>query len=122
MAEHKVPQELDGERLDKAIVALAPGTSRARVKKAIENGEVRVNGRIVPTKGGVVKANDVITVDDAGLQAGEAPCVPDPDAPLDVRFESPKLLVVEKPAGQPTAPLRADERGTLANALVGKHP
>ena len=26
-------------------------------KKAIENGEVRVNGRIVPTKGGVVKAD-----------------------------------------------------------------
>lgn len=120
--EHKVPQELDGERLDKALVTLVEGASRARVKKAIENGEVRVNGRIVPTKGGVVKANDVVTLDDAGLRSGEAPCIPSPDAPLSVAWSSDRVLVVDKPAGQPTAPLRPDETGTLANALVGHHP
>jgi 23S rRNA pseudouridine1911/1915/1917 synthase len=120
--EHKVPQDLDGERLDKAIVALVEGASRARVKKAIENGEVRVNGRIVPTKGGVVKANDVLTLDDASVRSGDAPCVPQPDAPLSVLHTSKLVLVVDKPAGQPTAPLRADETGTLANALVGHHP
>lgn len=120
--EHKVPQELDGERLDKALVALVEGASRARVKKAIENGEVRVNGRIVPTKGGVVKADDVITLEDTSLKSGDTPCVPEPDAPLAVVFTSERALVVDKPAGQPTAPLRPDETGTLANALVGHHP
>lgn len=120
--EHTVPQELDGERLDKALVSLVEGASRARVKKAIENGEVRVNGRIVPTKGGVVKANDVITLEDGSVRSGDTPCVPEPNAPLSVVFSSENVLVVDKPAGQPTAPLRADETGTLANALVGHHP
>jgi 23S rRNA pseudouridine1911/1915/1917 synthase len=120
--EHKVPQELDGERLDKALVSLVEGASRARVKKAIESGEVRVNGRIVPTKGGVVKADDVITLEDTAIRSGDTPCVPEPDAPLSVAYSSERILVVDKPAGQPTAPLRPDETGTLANALVGRHP
>lgn len=119
--ERTVPPELDGTRVDKAIVALAPGASRARVKKAIESGEIRVNGKTVP-KGGIVKSGDVVVLDDALVRAGESPCVPEPDVPLVVRHESPKVLVVEKPAGQPTAPLRAGEKGTLANALVGRHP
>ena len=116
-----VPESMNGERLDKAVVALAPGASRARVKKAIEGGGVRVNGRTM-AKGGVVHTGDVVAFDDGAVRAGEAPCVPDPSAPLVVRFESPKVLVVDKPAGQPTAPLRPDERGTLANALLGRFP
>lgn len=120
--EQKVPEDLDGARLDKALVTLIEGASRARVKKAIETGEVRVNGRIVPTKGGTVKAGDVITVDDAVVRSGDAPCVPEPDAPLRELHASAKVLVVDKPAGQPTAPLRPDEKGTLANAIVGHHP
>jgi 23S rRNA pseudouridine1911/1915/1917 synthase len=117
-----VVDDLDGARLDKALVSLVEGASRARVKKAIESGEVRVNERIVPTKGAVVKSGDVITLDDEHVRSGDAPCVPERDAPLVLRHTSPKVLVADKPAGQPTAPLRADETGTLANALVGHHP
>lgn len=120
--EHTVSQDLDGARLDKAIVTLIGGASRARVKKAIETGEVRVNGRVVPTKGGVVKAGDVVALDDDVVRSGDAPCVPEPNAPLRVLFESAKVLVVDKPAGQPTAPLRPGETGTLANAIVGRYP
>jgi len=39
-----------------------------------------------------------------------------------VLHTTPKVLVVDKPAGQATAPLRAGETGTLANAVVGHHP
>src|SRR4051812_8337230 len=119
--EKTVPDEMNGERLDKAVVALVEGASRARVKKAIEAGGVKVNGRAMP-KGGVVKAGDVVSLDDETVRAGDLPCVPEPDAPLAVRHESEKVIIVDKPAGQPTAPLRVDERGTLANVLVGKYP
>src|SRR5690349_3642126 len=118
--ERTVPENLEGAHLDKAIVALVEGASRARVKRAIEEGSVRVNGRVVP-KGGVVKTGDVIALDDELVKGGEAPCVPEPDAVLTVRFENADVLIVDKPAGQPTAPLRPDEKGTLANALVGKY-
>jgi 23S rRNA pseudouridine1911/1915/1917 synthase len=115
-----VPDSLAGARLDKAIVVLVEGASRARVKRAIESGEVRLNGRSV-AKGGVVSAGDVIDLDD-DVSSAEGACVAEPDAPLEVRHQSPKVLVVEKVAGRPTAPLRGGETGTLANALLGHHP
>lgn len=118
--ERTVTEELTGARLDKAIVALVEGASRARAKRAIENGEVRVNGRVLP-KGGVVRAGDILELDD-GIVRSEEGCVPEPDAPLSVVHESPSVLIVDKPAGQPTAPLRPEEGGTLANALIGRHP
>lgn len=116
-----VPEELAGARLDKAVVALVEGVTRARVKKAIDAREIRVNGRVLP-KGGVVRAGDVISADEAQVKSAEGPCVSEPDAPLSVRFESEGVLVVDKPAGQATAPLRSDEAGTLASALVGHYP
>jgi len=119
--ERTVPETMNGERLDKAIVALVEGASRARVKKAIESGAVKVNGRKVP-KGGVVKAGDVIEVEASMVASGDAPCVPEPDAALAEKLATKKVIIVDKPAGQPTAPIRADETGTLANALVGHHP
>jgi 23S rRNA pseudouridine1911/1915/1917 synthase len=119
--ERTVPETMNGERLDKAVVALVEGASRARVKKAIESGALKVNGRAMP-KGGVVRAGDRIEVDASAVASGDTPCVPEPGAPLAVKHESAKVLVVDKPAGQPTAPIRADETGTLANALVGHYP
>lgn len=119
-----VPASLDGARLDKALTELVPGASRARVKKAIENGSVRVNGRRAP-KGAQVKTGDSLSValeDGADLASADGPATPTPDAKLDVRWQSPKILVVDKPAGQPSAPLKTGETGTLANALVGHFP
>src|SRR6185312_6280368 len=116
-----VPPELDGERLDKAAAKLAKGLSVARVKRAIEGGHVRVDGRR-RAKGAPVRAGETITIVLEEVPAPDAPAVADPDAQLVVRFESPAVLVVDKPAGQPTAPLRAGERGTLVNALLGRFP
>ncbi|HEY1954188.1 MAG TPA: RluA family pseudouridine synthase [Polyangiaceae bacterium] len=116
-----VPAELDGARLDKAAAKLASGLSVARVKRAIEGGHVRVDGRR-RAKGAPVRTGETITIALEEVPAPDAPAVADPDAPLVVRFESPEVLVVDKPAGQPTAPLRANECGTLVNALLGRFP
>jgi 23S rRNA pseudouridine1911/1915/1917 synthase len=118
--EFVVPNELAGERLDKAAVALGQ-ISRARVKRAIETGAVVLNGRARP-KGAVVAAGDVIRIHVGQVPDPEIPAVPTPDAPLVVRYESEAVLVVDKPAGQPSAPLRPGETETLANAVVGKYP
>lgn len=116
----QVGADLDGARLDKALVTLMPGASRAKVKRAIDDGLVRVNGRRA-AKGVQVKTGDTLSVADEQLDAAPA-CTPTPDAPLDVRFETAKLLVVYKPAKMPTAPLRPGETDTLANALLGHYP
>jgi 23S rRNA pseudouridine1911/1915/1917 synthase len=116
-----VTEALDGTRLDKATVELAAGKlSRAKVKRAIDAGEVRVNGRRRP-KGAVVAKGDRITLEGVAADSDDR-ALPDPSAPLTVRFESSKVIVVDKPAGQPTAPLRPGEMGTLANALLAGYP
>ena len=48
--------------------------------------------------------------------------VPEPDALLAVLSAGADLVVVNKAAGLPSHPLRAGERGTLANALVARFP
>jgi 23S rRNA pseudouridine1911/1915/1917 synthase len=116
-----VTDALDGTRLDKATVELAEGKlSRAKVKRAIDAGEVRVNGRRRP-KGALVAKGDRITLEGVAADSDDR-ALPDPAAPLTVRFESSKVIVVDKPAGQPTAPLRPGETGTLANALLARYP
>jgi 23S rRNA pseudouridine1911/1915/1917 synthase len=121
MTELLVTDALDGARLDKAAVELAEGKlSRAKVKRAIDAGEVRVNGRRRP-KGALVVKGDRITLEGVAAEADDR-ALPDAAAPLNVRFESSAVVVVDKPAGQPTAPLRAGETGTLANALLARYP
>jgi 23S rRNA pseudouridine1911/1915/1917 synthase len=113
-----VPESLDGARLDKALAQLLPELSRARVKRAIELGVVRVNGRRVP-KGAALAKGDAIRIDVG--QVVDAPAVATPDAPLRIVLETAEVVVVDKPAGQPTAPLRPGEHGTLVNALLGRY-
>ena len=123
--EFVVPESLDGARVDKAALALATpvlsATSRAQMKRAIEDGAVRVNGKRRP-KGALVAAGEVITIAEAAVPGKDGPASPEPNAPLVVRYSSSDLLVVDKPAGQASAPLRDGEGGTLANALVGHYP
>jgi 23S rRNA pseudouridine1911/1915/1917 synthase len=113
-----VPDSLDGARLDKAVAELFPELSRARAKRAIDMGAVRVNGRRL-AKGGTVAHNDVLRVHVA--QVADAPAVGTPGAPLKVVLETADLIVVDKPAGQPTAPLKPGETGTLVNAILGRY-
>lgn len=116
-----VPPELDGHRLDKAAAKLATGLSVARLKRAIDEGHVRVDGRR-RAKGAPVAAGETITIVREEVAAPDTPATPEPEAPLVLRFQAKSVLVVDKPAGQPTVPLRAAEKGTLANALVGHFP
>lgn len=105
-----------GERYDRLLVVHVAGLGRRRAKELFLEGRVTVNGR--PVKGGTpARAGDAVavTLDAPGAR---------PDAPesLDVRFEHPEVIVVEKPAGQPTAPIRPSEVGTLANAIAARYP
>ena len=119
--EFLVPQELDGARVDKAALALITGLSRAQVKRAIADGSIRVQSRY-RAKGAVVAAGEVLSIATDTEVGADGSAVLTPDAPLAVLFESPAIVIVDKPAGQPTAPLRPGEVGTLANALVGHYP
>jgi len=114
-----VPESLAGARLDKTIAELLPELSRARVKRAIDLGAVRVNGSR-SAKGAAVAAGDRVRIDVS--QVADAPAVATPGAALRVAFENDQVAIIDKPAGQPTAPLRPGEHGTLVNAILGRYP
>jgi 23S rRNA pseudouridine1911/1915/1917 synthase len=104
-------------RLDRAI-ADAAEVGRAAVKRAFLQGRVRVDGRRV-------RASDPATPGLVVVMELEPPAgapIPDAGDPLRVLAGSPLWLVADKPAGMPTHPLRADERGTLANAVAAEYP
>ena len=115
----EVSAKLNGARLDKALVVLA-GVSRSGAKTLLETG-VRVNGRRA-VKGAVVHEGDTISIEGASETQGDVAAVADPDVVLDVRLENDQLVVVHKPPRLATAPLKAGERGTLANGIVARFP
>ncbi|HEX9295942.1 MAG TPA: RluA family pseudouridine synthase [Polyangiaceae bacterium] len=108
-----------GERLDKFVVSVVPGLGRKGARRLFEEGKIRINGKR-SHKGEVAREGDEVTI--ALPDAMSPDAVPEPSASLSVRFETGDVVVTEKPAGQPTAPLRDGETGTLANALVGRYP
>jgi 23S rRNA pseudouridine1911/1915/1917 synthase len=114
-----------GQRLDKLLVTHAPGLGRAGAKRLFSAGKVRLvpAGRdraVRADKGDVAAAGDVLEIDvDEGASTS---AVPDPDAPLTLALERDDLVIVDKPAGQPSAPLELGERGTVANALAARFP
>lgn len=106
-----------GSRLDR-FLASRLSISRKAATEAIEGGQVSVSGRKA-RKSHLVSAGDEVLA--VLPPAGEGP-VPQPELPLIVSYEDADLVVVEKPGGWPTHPLRRGETNTLANAIVGRWP
>jgi 23S rRNA pseudouridine1911/1915/1917 synthase len=105
-----------GERVDK-LLARRLRLGRRLAAELFAGGKVRVDGRRV-RKGFVVSAGQSVVAE--SVCANEA--APEPDAPLNVQFVNDDVVVVDKPAGQPSAVVRAGDTGTLASALLGRYP
>jgi 23S rRNA pseudouridine1911/1915/1917 synthase len=112
----QLPADAAG-RLDRAL-ADALGLGRAAVKRAFALGEVRAGGRRVRASEAAVPGA-VLEVD---VEDPAGPPAPERDAPLRVLAETPRALVVDKPAGIAVYPLAAGEGGTLANAVAARYP
>jgi 23S rRNA pseudouridine1911/1915/1917 synthase len=113
----ELPPEATGRRLD-VVVGEALGLSRARVKALFEAGAVRVNGRR-PSKGDRAMQGAHVEVE---LAEEAKALVAEPALPLAVLFADAWLVAVDKPAGQPSHPLKPGETGTVANSLVARYP
>jgi 23S rRNA pseudouridine1911/1915/1917 synthase len=107
-------QSLPGERLDVFLRKKFPAASRGAMQRLIEQGHIRVNGKIVkPTH--TPRAGEEIEVH--WPEARPAKAQPE-DIPLDILFEDKSLLVVNKPAGLVVHPAAGHEEHTLVNALL----
>lgn len=109
-----------GGRLDAAVLAFFPGSARPFVRRAIEHGNVFVNGRKA-SKGARLSAGDEILVK-ALEERIDNSVRPGTDCPLVPVYVSDALLAFDKPAGCPVNPLSRGERGTLANSVAAAYP
>lgn len=110
-----VEAEDEGLRLD-AYLAAHPslGLSRARLQRLIRDGAVSVSGRRVkPSRH--VRAGEEVSVELPELKP--ASVGPEP-IELEVLYEDPHFLVVNKPPGMVVHPAGRVRSGTLVNALL----
>jgi len=115
-----VDADLAGERLDRFVVRSISSTTRSLVLDAITRGDVLINGRKA-AKGKKVAAGQEVTVRNL-LERADIRVQPNSEMALDVIHEDDVLLVLDKPANVPVHPLKPDETGTLANALIARYP
>lgn len=117
--EFEISPEEAGQRLDLVVVRRVAGMSRARVRRLAASGGIRINGRRAK-KGVTVAAGDRISL--LPPPPADFPAAADPQLDLVVLHEDAWLVAVDKPPGVPTHPLRPDELGTVAGALVALYP
>ncbi len=105
------------ERLDKVLARLLADVSRATVQRWIDEGRVLVDGKPCRVRDNVTAGN-TIALEPGPPQLSSAD--PDPGVVLDVCYEDPHLLVVNKPAGLVVHPARGHQNGTLVNGLLAR--
>jgi 23S rRNA pseudouridine1911/1915/1917 synthase len=111
-----ISDALAGHRADDAVLRSFSGFSRKEVKALFEAGRVRGSGRRLK-KGDRVERGMALTVEAPGV-----PIAPDSTIALTVLFESEDFVIVDKPAGLPTAPLTRSDSRSLAAALLARYP
>jgi len=108
-----VDEHLHGVRVDSFLVRHFRNYTSFRIQRMVHARQVCVDG--VP----VAIGHRVLTGQEVSVRLVEPPdklLEPEP-LPLDVIFEDPWILVVNKPAGQIAHPVSKHQTGTLANAV-----
>jgi 23S rRNA pseudouridine1911/1915/1917 synthase len=109
-----------GERLDKAVVTMAPEFSRSHLQGLIRGGQVSVDGIVVASPAQRLRAGQRLAV--TLLPTAESRAYRAENLPLVVVHEDDHLLVLDKAAGMVVHPAAGNWSGTLLNALLARYP
>ncbi|MBE5735488.1 MAG: RluA family pseudouridine synthase [Clostridiales bacterium] len=101
-------------RLDVYLISQIPDVTRSRLKKAIEDGEVLVNGKVVKA-GYDLRIGDRVVADISDTKPTMAQAE---DLPIDIVYEDDDIVVVNKAQGMVVHPAVGNWSGTLVNALL----
>jgi len=113
-----LPDDSDGERLDKALAKLLPDLSRATIQKWLQLGRIRVNDQLA------IRRQKCLAGQCVRIEPVMAEPVPwqAEDKPLDILYEDEALIVLNKAAGVVVHPGAGNPDGTLVNALLHHDP
>ena len=108
------------ERIDVALAAMLE-MSRAKAQKLIASGAVLVDG--TPSNGHqLVTASNEITLDESRADTAPTPDTLRPTPSLEILYEDPDVIVVNKPAGLLVHPTGTSTEPTLVDALKSHLP
>ncbi len=110
----RIRRKLPGRRLDKYLHGRFPHLSRTTIQRLIRQGAITVNGG--PTKPSYEMAGgDIIEM---VIPDPEPPEVVPEDIPVDIVYEDDYLIAINKDEGIICHPARAEQTGTIVNALA----
>jgi 23S rRNA pseudouridine1911/1915/1917 synthase len=104
-----------GLRVDRLLAQRLPDISRSRLKGLIESGCLLLEGNPLTHPSAKVAPGQRLTL---SLPPAEEAEPQGEEIALDILFEDPYLLVLNKPAGLVVHPAPGNESGTLVNALI----
>lgn len=121
MVEFTVTGEQSGQRLDVFLTEnWDQAESRSAAQRAINAGEVSINGRTASRAS--VKVNESQTVNVSTANSDPGPTIISSKIPLEVAYEDEDIAVVNKPVGMTVHPAAGHTDDTLANAAVHRWP
>jgi 23S rRNA pseudouridine1911/1915/1917 synthase len=109
-----VEKSLPAERLDAYLRDKFPAVSRAAIQRLIEQGDIRIDGRLVKATH-APRAGEEVQVH---WPEARSPAAQPEKMPLDILYEDESLLVLNKPAGLVVHPAAGNQEHTLVNALL----
>ena len=110
-----VPENLAGERLDRALATLFPEASRSSLARLIELGRVTLGDRVASRPSERVTEGDEVAIDIPPPVAANAVSQ---NLPLAILHEDGDIVVIDKPAGLVVHPAAGHADQTLVNALL----
>jgi len=114
-----VETALHMQRLDKALVAMAPEFSRNHLQHLLERGHVQLDGVAATVASRRVRAGQQLRLE--LVPTDESRAFRPQAMALDILFEDDHLLVLNKPAGLVVHPAPGNWSGTLLNGLLAHH-
>ncbi|MDO5406186.1 MAG: RluA family pseudouridine synthase [Eubacteriales bacterium] len=108
-----VDQE-DGIRIDRYLSGCCEDLSRSYLQKILKDGGVKVGGKVVKSNYKVV-SGDTISLEVPDAVEPEIAAEP---MDLDILYEDPDIILINKPKGMVVHPAAGHYTGTLVNGLM----
>lgn len=110
-----IPENLAGERLDRALASLFPDASRSSLARLIELGHVTLGERAASRPSERVQHGEEVSITFPPPAAANAVSQ---DLPLTILHQDDDIVVLDKPAGLVVHPAAGHADQTLVNALL----
>lgn len=109
-----VPEEQEDIRIDRYLAETCENLSRSYIQKLLKDGEVLVDGKAVKASYKVCSGDQVIV----DIPEAVEPEILAEDMDLDILYEDPDVILVNKPKGMVVHPAAGHYSGTLVNGLM----